>query len=214
MKSTIWLLFVLFLQTVFTNKILAYSPEPPVELTSFTSQVGNGYVLLFWTTADEVNNKRFEIERSITPNHWQTIGSVPGHGTTSEPQHYTFRDELNGIMAIKYTYRLKQIDFDGTYEYSNVVEIQLHPQTAKLLGNYPNPFNPTTKIKYQVSEAGKVSIKIYDVVGKEIAELVNENKGPGIYEVDFEASDFPSGIYFYNISSNNFTETKKMILIK
>jgi Secretion system C-terminal sorting domain len=214
MKPVIICFFLLFFQTSFANKILDYSPIPPVELTSFAAQLENGYVLLSWATASEFNNSQFEIEQSISLNQWQTIGRVEGHGTTSEPHQYSFRDGLNGVASIIYYYRLKQIDFDGTFEYSNSVEIQLQPKTAKLLGNFPNPFNPSTKIKYQVAVTGIVSIKVYNILGKEVAELVNENKNPGIYEVEFNAADFPSGFYFYTISTNNFTETKKMILLK
>ncbi len=214
MKTTICFLFILLFQTSFANKMLMYSPNPPVELTSFAVQFVNGYVLLSWATASEHNNKRFEIERSITPNQWQTIGNVPGHGTTSEPQQYSFRDGLNGIVAIKYTYRLKQIDFDGKYTYSDIVEVLLVPQSVKLIGNFPNPFNPSTRIKYQVAVAGIVSIKVYNVLGKEVADLVNENKNAGIYEVEFNAAELPSGFYFYTIETGKFTETKKMVLLK
>ena len=165
---------------------------------------------------------------------WEKVGFVPGFGTTTEIHHYSFIDE--SLQPGNYQYRLKQIDFDGSFEYSNIIEVTVDGPTEFCLEqNYPNPFNPTTKIKYQIplsppllkgeSEAGGfVTLKVYDVLGNEIATLVNEQKPAGTYEVEFNASELPSGIsargrytsgiYFYQLKVGPFIETKKMILLK
>lgn len=112
-------------------------------------------------------------------------------------------------------YRLKQIDFDGSYSYSNQVEVIIHlPETFSLSQNYPNPFNPTTKIRYELKERGRVDLKIYDVLGKEIADLVNKTQNPGQYTITFDGNNLPSGVYIYSLRVNNFLESKKMTLIK
>lgn len=185
----------------------------PVELTSFTVNNSNGNVLLNWTTATEVNNSGFEIQRSADQSDFEVIGFVQGNGTTAEPKAYSFTD--NTVISGTYYYRLKQIDFNGAFEYSNIVEVQVGvPEKFMLEQNYPNPFNPTTNISYQLPVNGNVSIKIYDVIGNEVATLVNEFKEAGRHSVEFDASGFGSGVYFYSISSGNFISTKKMILIK
>lgn len=185
----------------------------PVELTSFTVNNSNGNVLLNWITATEVNNSGFEIQRSADQSDFEVIGFVQGNGTTAEPKAYSFTD--NTVISGTYYYRLKQIDFNGAFEYSNIVEVQVGvPEKFMLEQNYPNPFNPTTNISYQLPVNGNVSIKIYDVIGNEVATLVNEFKEAGRHSVEFDASGFGSGVYFYSISSGNFISTKKMILIK
>ena len=159
---------------------------------------------------------------------WESIGFVNGNGTTTEKSFYSFTDQ--SPVAGKSYYRLKQIDFDGSFEYSNIVEVELTlPIEFSLEQNYPNPFNPYTKIKYTIPnvtlsgvEGSRVALKVYDVLGNEIATLVNEEKQPGNYEVNFDASKFSSGVYFYELrvedpstsSGKDFVETKKMILIK
>ena len=190
--------------------------EPvPVELTSFYLLVSKNNVTLYWETATETNNYGFEILRfnpSIV-NEWKTIGFVPGHGTTTEKQSYSFSDELK--QAGKYQYRLKQIDFDGSFELSQILEINFKsPTIFSLEQNYPNPFNPTTTIKYSIKEDGLVMLKVYDILGNEVAILVNEGKPAGNYKVEFNASNLPSGIYFYYITAAKFTDTKKLILLK
>jgi photosystem II stability/assembly factor-like uncharacterized protein len=198
----------------------------PVELVSFTAVVNEEDVQLNWITATKLNNSGFEILRFAQndKNEWNKIGFVPGHGTTTETQHYSFTD--NDDKPGKYQYILKQIDYDGTYEYSQIVEVEI-PFVNKfsLSQNYPNPFNPVTKIKYQIplsptllkgeSEAGGfVILKVYDILGREVATLVNEEKPAGEYEIEFNAANLPSGIYFYQLQAGQFLETKKMILLK
>ena len=192
----------------------------PVELFSFTLKVDGNDVSLIWITATETNNSGFEILRFTQndKNIWNKIGFVPGHGTTTETQHYSFKD--NDVNLGKYQYKLKQIDYDGSFEYSQIVEVEI-PFVNKfsLSQNYPNPFNPVTKIKYSIPQnvrrkTGNVSLKIYDVLGREVATLVNEEKPAGEYEVEFNGTALPSGIYFYQLRAGDFVETKKMVLIK
>jgi hypothetical protein len=187
----------------------------PVELTSFTASLNNNNVTLKWNTATELNNKGFEIERTVTslPQSWKSIGFVPGFGTTTEPHTYSFTD--SELESGKYLYRLKQIDFDGSSEYSDEVEVEISlPLEYQLAQNYPNPFNPSTTIKYSVPSAGTVQLKVYDVLGNEVTNLLNEYKQAGSYNIEWDASSLQSGVYFYQLRTNEFVETKKMILMK
>jgi len=187
----------------------------PVELTSFTAKASVGKVNLSWTTATEINNFGFEIERSYNGENYVTVGFVKGNGTTTEPQSYSFTDniDLNGTEEIYY--RLKQVDYNGSINYSDVISVVLELPVDFALGqNYPNPFNPTTKINYSVAQAGLVSIVVYDLIGREIATLVNEIKQPGNYEVNFNSSGLSSGVYFYKMTANNFSQIKKMSILK
>ncbi len=198
-------------------KLSVYSSFVPVELVSFTAFVKDGDVILNWKTATELNNKGFEIERAFKSNSgqldWIKIGFVEGNGTTSEQQQYTFTDKKLAVNS--YLYRLKQIDFDGTFIYSQEIEVDVNsPIFFELSQNYPNPFNPMTVIKYQLPSNGFVSLKVYDVLGSEIKTLVNEFMNAGYYEVEFNASDLPSGVYLYKLQTDNFNAVKKMILAR
>lgn len=189
----------------------------PVELTSFTSSVSINDVTLNWLTATETNNQGFQIERRNVQDEsyddWNSFGFVTGNGTTTEPQSYSFADK--NLEAGKYQYRLKQIDFDGTFEYSNKIEVEINVPLKFSLGqNYPNPFNPSTSIQYAIASRQFVTLKVYDVLGNEIATLVNEEKPAGNYDVEFNASHMASGIYYYQLRAGEFVETKKMILMK
>jgi len=188
----------------------------PVELTSFTANVNNeGNVILIWSTATEINNQMFEIERRLEDDQFVTMGYVNGHGTTTEPQDYSFID--NTVETGTYFYRLKQIDFLGTYEYSDEVEVEVEvngPLTFSLEQNYPNPFNPSTNINYSVPETGSIKLSIYSVIGEQVAVLVDEIVQAGFNEVTFDASNLPSGAYFYRLQTGSFVETKKMMLLK
>jgi photosystem II stability/assembly factor-like uncharacterized protein len=215
--------------TVGDNGIILHTMNggTPVELTSFTAAFleNENSVELKWSTATETNNSGFEILR-FTQNDegWNKIGFVPGLGTTAETQHYSLTD--NDVMLGKFQYKLKQIDYDGTFEYSQIVEVEVpFVNEFSLYQNYPNPFNPTTKIKYQIplnppllkgeSEAGGfVTLKVYDILGVEVATLVNEEKPAGEYEVEFDAAKLSSGIYFYKLQAGEFVSTKKMILLR
>jgi len=189
----------------------------PVELTSFTANVSENNVMLEWETATEVNNYGFEIERQVgssqSAGNWELIKFVEGHGNSNSPKQYSFTDK-NLIGGSLFKYRLKQIDNDGTYEYSDEVEVELIPTEFALYQNYPNPFNPSTKIRYQLPQESEVIIKIYDILGSEVITLLNEKKEPGVYEVEFNAQHLSSGTYIYRIVADSFVETKKMVLMK
>lgn len=187
----------------------------PVELTSFSASVNANNVLLKWTTATELNNLGFEIHRSVNRKDWSTLGFVNGKGTTTEINNYAFVDKH--ISYGRYFYRLKQVDNDGTFEYSTVLEVAVGsiPTKFVLEQNYPNPFNPSTTIKFGFDKKTKASLKVYDILGNEVVELFNETVDAGrIYEVPFNASGFSSGVYYYKLSGDNKTEVKKMLLLK
>lgn len=187
----------------------------PVELTSFTAITKDDNVLLNWITSTETNNMGFDIERRSTKTNsgWQKLGFINGKGTTTEKSNYSFVDK-NPAEGKSY-YRLRQIDFDGTSKIYNSVEV--HFETVKeysLSQNYPNPFNPSTEINYTLTKSGNVTLKVYNLLGSEIATLVNGFMEAGKHSVKFDANDITSGIYFYTIKAENFTSTRKMILMK
>ena len=185
----------------------------PVELTSFAASVNGTSVNLNWSTATELNNSGFDIERKSSSSSWTKIGFVAGHGTTSEAKNYSYSD--NNLGTGNYSYRLKQVDFDGTYEYSKAVEVEIvTPNNFELSQNYPNPFNPTTSIKFNMPEAGNVKLAVYNLLGQEVKTLVNGFRTAGAYTVNFDASNLSSGIYLYKIEMNNFTQVRKMTLLK
>ena len=189
----------------------------PVELESFTVKASDGNVTLEWTTATEINNQGFEIQRSIG-SEFQTVGFVDGHGTTTETQSYFFIDK--NLDAGSYNYRLKQVDFNGNFGYSPVVNVDVSaPKEFSLSQNYPNPFNPATKIGFSLAIDSKVTLKVFNVLGQQVALLANEDLKAGLHSLDFDASGFNSGVYFYvlkaeNAEGKNFISTKKMILMK
>ena len=187
----------------------------PVELTSFTAIAKDDNVLLNWSTSTETNNMGFDIERRSTKSNsgWQKLGFISGKGTTTEKSNYSFVDK-NPAEGKSY-YRLRQIDFDGTSKIYNSVEVDF--ETVKeysLSQNYPNPFNPSTEINYTLAKSGNVTLKVYNLLGSEVATLVNGFMESGKHSVKFDANDITSGIYFYTIKADNFTSTRKMILMK
>ena len=204
----------------------------PVELLSFTSSVYGNNVTLNWITSTETNNMGFEIERLKDSKieklkNWESIGFVSGNGTTTETQTYFFSD-IN-LDAGLYQYRLKQIDFDGTSEYSNIIETEIIVASDFILAqNYPNPFNPTTTISFTIpkiipnsssraesrEEVSGVQLKVYDVLGNEVAVLVDENKPAGNYEVLFNSGNLASGVYLYKLSFGKLEVVRKMILMR
>ncbi|MHB1050224.1 MAG: LamG-like jellyroll fold domain-containing protein [Bacteroidota bacterium] len=210
-----------------TSQWVSSDVPMPVELHDFTARINGRGVELAWRTATEVNNYGFDVERKELShrligslnqstdesiNHWTKIGFVEGNGTTNAPKSYTFIDgSASGTVA----YRLKQIDRDGSFEYSNQVEVTIAaPNEFALMQNHPNPFNPVTSINYTLPVAGHVSLKIYDMLGKEVATLVNGVQDAGAKIASFDASQLPSGIYFYTLRTNNFNATRKMMLVK
>ncbi|MBK7379223.1 MAG: T9SS type A sorting domain-containing protein [Ignavibacteriales bacterium] len=189
----------------------------PVELTSFTASDSENESKLEWTTATEINNQGFEVQRKTSVGDFAAIGFIEGKGTTTEQQNYSFIDK--SLSEGKYSYRLKQIDFDGSFEYSKTIEVEIHnPLKFSLSQNYPNPFNPSTKISWQSPVAGWQTLKVYDVLGNLVTTLVDEYKPAGSYEVEFKSTvgslQLANGIYFYQLKAGNFVETKKMILLK
>ncbi|MFH0734554.1 MAG: endonuclease [bacterium] len=186
----------------------------PVELTSFNCNTVDNSVILDWTTSTEINNNGFEIERrlDLDVNYWENVGFVKGNGNSTEINRYSFTDMLT--VPGKYCYRLKQLDFDGSFEYSQEVFVNvLKPINYKLNQNYPNPFNPTTKIAFQLPEDSKVAIRIYNVLGQLVYTLLEENMSAGSYEKEFNASSLQSGVYFYRLETDNFSDVKKMVLL-
>ncbi len=190
----------------------------PVELTSFSANMNKNNVMLSWITATELNNNGFEIQRSFNSENqkavWNKIGFIQGNGSSTESHAYSFTDE-NIVKPGHYSYRLKQIDFDGKYAYSPVAEIDVNKPTRYYLSqNYPNPFNPTTTIEFSTPERSHVSLKIYDVLGNEVASLVDGWMESTNHKVIFNAANLASGIYYYTLTTGNFTSTKKLILLK
>jgi len=185
----------------------------PVELTGFKAEIRNWSALLSWQTATEKNNREFEIQRSKNKIHWEVIGIVPGKGTTSEIQNYSFED--NNIENQAYFYRLKQIDYDGSYKYSDIIEIKIYLNNFELFQNYPNPANPTTIIKFIVALESFIELYLYDIKGEIISTLIYENKQPGIYIKEIDLRKLSTGVYFYTLkSSTGFSQTKKLLILK
>ena len=188
-------------------------PALPVELISFTAQAQDQKVILKWSTATELNNNGFEIQRKVAEGDFATIGFVKGEGTTTNQKEYSYVDK--DLVDGKYYYRLKQIDYNGTYEYSDVIEVDVRSLNDYALEqNFPNPFNPSTQIKYSVPQSSQVQIIVFDVLGNELETLVNEEKPVGTYELNWNAVNLPSGIYFYQLQAGDFVQTKKMLLLK
>lgn len=186
----------------------------PVELVSFASSVNKANVKLSWSTSFEKDNAGFDIERKTSVESWSKIGSVQGIGNVNSISNYLYEDK--NLQSGKYYYRLKQIDFNGNFKYyelTNDVIIGI-PAQYSLSQNYPNPFNPLTTINYEIPVSNFVSMKIYDIMGREAANLVNENKAAGYYSVKFDASKLPGGIYFYRIQAGDFSAVKKLLLLK
>ena len=203
--------------SVYSN-IATYTTPLPVELTSFSANVVNGKMMITWETATEINNSGFSIERSSDNKKFYEIDFIKGKGTSSEKSLYNYNDK--SALSGKYYYRLKQIDFDGSYQYSKSVEIDMGlPKNYSLDQNYPNPFNPSTIIRFALPTNAKVNIKLYNTLGQEVATILNNEFDAGIHETTFNASNLSSGVYFYRLEArgldgSNYISTKRMILMK
>jgi predicted phosphodiesterase len=191
----------------------------PVELTAFTARfVPPSSVLLNWSTSTEVNNYGYNVERLSSNSDWQKIGFVSGSGNSNSPKNYSFTDNPTG--GTSFSYRLKQIDFDGKFKYYNTITVNLTATTKpQLLQNSPNPFNPSTTIKFYTPAATDVTIKIYDMLGREVKTLINKQATPGYHIVYWNGRDsggetVASGIYLYRLTAGSFSETKKMSFLK
>jgi hypothetical protein len=203
--------------TGFSEFGIANVDDPlPVELSLFTASIIGKNVKLSWQTETEVNNYGFEVQKSVAGRQnteWQIMGFVNGNGNSNSPKNYSFIDDQ--ISTGKYFYRLKQLDNDGKFEYSSIVEIDIRNSTEySLEQNYPNPFNPNTIIKFTIPEAGNVKIKLFNLLGEEIQTLVDEIKTAGTHLINFNAQNLNSGVYLYKIETGTFTQVYKMTLIK
>ena len=195
----------------------------PVELAMFSASVSQNKVELNWETATEINNSGFEIERKFKNQDWMTIGFVDGNGTTTEKQSYKYTDDkIDRNYTGRVLYRLKQVDFDGGYKYSNQVsaDFDFIPDQVTLAQNFPNPFNPATTIKYSVPVEANVNLLVYNSLGEKVSELVNAVQPNGNYQVTWNAEDFASGVYFYRLEVSDmqnhelFNESRKIVLVK
>ena len=199
-----------------TTKGISNEPEIPVELISFAATISNNGVLLNWATATETNNSGFEIQRKFNNAKFEVVGFIKGFGTTTEKQNYTFVDK--NLYSGNYQYRLKQIDFDGSYSYSQSIEVEYSviPNANQLAQNYPNPFNPSTLISYKISSNSYVTIKVFDVLGNQVAELLNKYQDSGSYNIQFPSNgiQLTSGTYFYELRAGDFVSVKKMLLLR
>lgn len=187
----------------------------PVELTSFTAKATDVGVVLNWATATEVNNYGFEIQRTsahvTSQSQWRKIAFSEGHGNSNSPKEYSYVDNsASGNVS----YRLKQIDIDGVFEYSDVITVSGNLGETELYQNHPNPFNPTTQISFTLSNVGQVNVSVYNALGQKVTELVNEKMEVGIHNVEFNSNNLASGFYFYRLETPNYTKTMKMLLIK
>lgn len=184
----------------------------PVELVDFTADAGANFVTLNWTTASELNNFGFEVLKSVDGVNFSKVGFVNGNGTTDAEIDYTYADE--GLAAGTYYYKLKQIDYDGNYEYSGVVEAVVTAGGFNLSQNYPNPFNPTTSISFDIPSKAHVELLITNTLGQVVETLVSREMVPGHHSVTFDAGKLSSGTYFYTLKAGNQVMTKTLTVIK
>ena len=185
----------------------------PVELTTFTGSVNQNNVTLKWSTSTEVNNYGFNVERSTGNQNWENIGFVQGNGNSNSTKEYSFVD--NNLKSGNYSYRLQQIDNDGSFKYSNNISLNINLIANSEMGqNYPNPFNPTTTIQYTMAQRDNIKLVIYNAIGQQVAELVNGEVDAGTHNVTFNGANLSSGIYFYTLAGSSVNITKKMILMK
>jgi subtilisin family serine protease len=187
----------------------------PVELTSFTATVKDYSVLLEWRTETEINNFGFEIERKTpTLTSWDRMDFVEGNGNSNAPNYYTYLDDNINDSGI-FRYRLKQIDTDGGYVYSNEISVTVDiPMIFMLSQNYPNPFNPSTIITFSLPKESRVRITVYNLLGEQVDELVNDKFDAGKHTIPFDANGITSGVYLYKMEVNNFVSTRKMLLMR
>jgi hypothetical protein len=186
----------------------------PVELSLFTATVIENEIKLYWKTETEVDNYGFDVERRIDDKEWKQITFIPGHGNSNSPKEYSYSDKDLFAGVSKFQYRLKQIDNDGSIEYSDVVEVMILPDKYELSQNYPNPFNPSTTIQFSLPKQTQLKINLYNLLGEQVATLAEGMYEPGFHKVTFNASNLPSGTYIYRLESGEFVQVKKMMLLK
>jgi len=191
-----------------SSNAIRVGPMLPVELTSFIGFANGSNVTLNWATATEVNNYGFEVLRDVVK-----VGFVQGHGNSNSPKSYSFTDKPVGAKTFKY--QLKQVDFDGQSKLYGPVEVTIEaPNSFVLYQNFPNPFNPTTKLRFNLPKAAHVHFTFFNILGEVVKTLHMGNKNAGYYEVEFNADNLPSGIYIYQIITDDFIQARKMILLK
>ncbi len=205
------------------NALAAIDALPvPIQLNYFTATFSSGCVDVRWGTVSEINNYGFEVQKAQDTIHSIiTIPNsfIPGHGTTNVPQHYRFRE--CGVPPGIWYYRLCQMDLDGGRNYTEWIRVEVptsvneeKPLAFALYQNYPNPFNPTTHFGFRIVDFGLVSLKVFDVLGREVATLVNKEMQPGSYDIEFDAKNLAGGVYLYTLSSGRKIATKKFISLK
>ena len=185
----------------------------PVELVNFNAYVSGNMASLNWETVSESNNSGFSVERSSGSQAWQQIGFIPGNGTCSVVHRYNYTDK--NLQPGKHDYRLKQIDFDGQFEYSKSIQVNIDVARSFSLGNaYPNPFNSITSLSFQLPEKSDIRLTVYNVQGHEVETIATGFFEPGVHHVKFNASELVSGVYFVRMTGNDFVFVKKVILLK
>jgi aminopeptidase N len=209
---------------VLKKATLTQVPSLPVELTSFTVKVNAGSVILKWKTATEINNRGFEIERAkvsenidaLNPGQisFSTMGFVTGNGSSTTTKEYSFTDKISSFG--KYIYRLKQVDYNGSCQYSSNVQVSAgaKPSSFTLNQNYPNPFNPSTTIRFEVPKSSRIKLTVYNMLGKAVRVLSDAIFEEGVYEKTFDAKDMASGVYVYELKTDNVLLRQKMVLQK
>ncbi len=187
--------------------------EIPVELATFSASAREGFVELRWITKTEKNNWGFEVQRKVDGIGWNRLTFIEGKGTTIEPKEYLYND-MN-VSEGNFSYRLKQVDYNGSFEFSPTIEVKYSiPEKFSLSQNYPNPFNPSSNIFFSIGKTALVSLKVYDSLGKEVSILMNEQKPAGDYTLNFNADGLAAGVYYYKLTADNFSQVRKMILLK
>jgi hypothetical protein len=194
----------------------------PVELSLFTASLNKNEINLLWKTETEVDNYGFDVERRIDEKEWSKITFIQGHGNSNSPKEYSYTDKELFAGGSRFQYRLKQIDNDGSFEYSDIVEVEVVPDKYELTQNYPNPFNPSTTMQFSLPKQSQLKINLYNMLGEQIATIVEGVYESGYHKVTFNASGLPSGSYVYRLESNDpstssgqsFVQVKKMILLK
>ena len=212
---------------VFDDANIQINGPMPVELSAFSATVSSSSVTLIWKTSTEVDNYGFDIEKKMMKDHkgrmkdelgimkWEKIGFVEGNGNSNAPKEYSYSDKMDKPGT--YLYRLKQIDRDGKFSYSQEVEVTINnvPAIFVLEQNYPNPFNPTTTIGFTLQKSGQTTLKVYDAIGREVAVLVNESLEAGVYhQTRFDARQFAGGLYFIRLTAADRSQIRKMALLK
>lgn len=197
------------------NFIVYYTPVLPVELSSFSSSNFDNNIILNWETTRELNNAGFQVQRKkVSDKDWKIVGFVNGAGNTNDRKSYEYYDR--NLFPGSYNYRLKQIDFNGNFEYFDLNQIVTisNPEDFYLYQNYPNPFNPATTIKFKTPFDGNITLSVFDINGKLINIILNEYKTAGYYEIYFNAANLSSGVYYYRLESNDIVFTKRFVVVK